>query len=198
MKTGRLLGLGVAEHHGIVGRPTRQLAAKLCEFGAISEREILDRFFGQTRQHLDGDETRGRRAGNLHAHHPDDFWTENIVPVNASLPRKGAGDRRVARPRGVDNFDKVLPALKQMIGLVDDHRRVFAIDDAKRSSPGQVSAARRLRHQPRENIQQRGLAGSASADVTPRIGLWVATALWIQHIAVKRTVADKPSSRMTT
>jgi len=34
--------------------------------------------------------------------------------------------------------------------------------------------------------------------VTPRMGLCVATALWIQHIAVKSTVADMPSSRMTT
>src|SRR6478735_1626011 len=88
VETGGLLGPCVAEQHGIICGPTRQLAANLYELRAIDKREILDRFLGQAWQHLDGDEATGRRAGNLHALEADDFWTKNVVPMNASLPRK--------------------------------------------------------------------------------------------------------------
>ena len=89
----------------------------------------------------------------------DDFWTKNVEPMNAGLPRKGAGDRRAACPRCVDDVNEVLLALKDIIGFVDDHRRVFAINYAKGGRPGELRAAEWLRHQQRENAKQRGLAG---------------------------------------
>jgi len=69
-----------------------------------------------------------------------------------------------------------------------------AINRAKGSNPSEFSAAKRLGHQQLENGQQCLLPESGSEDVTPEMGLCVATALWIQHIRREEYSGDMPSS----
>jgi len=82
------------------------------------------------------------RAGQFGlAQDTENFRAERIVP--APLP----GNLRVSAPTGIDDRPEVGLSVKQIIGLIDNQGRVFAIDCTVYAGTSRFDADKRFRHQ---------------------------------------------------
>ena len=82
------------------------------------------------------------RAGQFSlAQDAENFRAERIVPT--PLPR----NPRATTPTGIYDRPQVGLSVKQIIGLIDDQRRVFAINRTVYAGTGRFDADKRFRHQ---------------------------------------------------
>src|SRR5271157_384666 len=123
VKTWRLRRLQFLDDTDVVGSPPCKLPPNRRELGIIGVREVLSFFLRLFRPHPENNTSTCYRAGQFSlAQDAENFRAERIVPT--PLP----GNPRATTPTGIYDRPQVGLSVKQIIGLIDDQGRVFAIN----------------------------------------------------------------------
>ena len=125
--------------------------------------------------------------GNLVVPRIREFSAERIVPT--PLPR----DPRAPISTGIYDRPQVGLSVKQIIGLIDDQGRVFAINRTVYARTGRFDADKRFRHRNRKR-EGRCSAESGSTEIAARIGECVAPSC-AHAVIVHSAVASNDTER---